>query len=81
MSDVERTMGLLNTDDPEVWAEEFCRIFSSHTIMPAGVESSSAVDEDTMAKWFASAMQTAVDMYERRKLRTKQVSQATEQRT
>ena len=52
--------GLLATDDPEVWAEEFVRIFAGKTV---GEE---PLDEGTMIGWFANAMQTALDVKARR---------------
>ena len=69
---------LLSTDDAMVWAEEFCRIFKGWTIVPQanatvpGIPTPTGiVDEGGMVAWFASAMQTAVSQYERRKLHEK----------
>jgi hypothetical protein len=54
---------LLATTDPMVWAQEFCRIFSGHIIMPYERPDTDAgiVDEGTMVGWFANAMQTALN--------------------
>lgn len=52
--------GLLETDDPMVWAEEFVRIFAGKVV---GEE---PLDVGTMITWFANAMQTALDIKERR---------------
>jgi hypothetical protein len=47
-----------------VWAEEFCRIFTGHTILPEGAaaekfkETRGVVDEGGMVAWFASAIET-----------------------
>lgn len=68
MSDVERTRGLLSTDDAMVWATEFCRIFDGRTIT-AATHPNDDVDAGSMVAWFANAMQTAIDQYERKKLR------------
>lgn len=66
---------LLGTDDAMIWAEEFCRIFYGHMIFPnerlVAVKTAPIVDEGTMVGWFANAMQTAVNMYERRALTKK----------
>lgn len=73
---VEHT--LLSTDDAMVWAQEFCRIFRGRMIIAEGDESLQVqgfdlqfVDEGGMVAWFANAMQTAVNVYERRKLHEK----------
>ena len=71
---LERT--LMGTDDAMVWAEEFCRIFDGKTI--TADEGDEGVGPGSMVAWFANAMQVAIDMYERRKLRTKEPNQATE---
>jgi len=72
---------LLATDDAMVWAEEFCRIFNGK--MVAADEYSggphSPVDPGTMVAWFAGAMQTAVNLYERKKLHEKGELTETEQ--
>jgi hypothetical protein len=54
VSDIERTKGLLATDDPQVWAEEFCRIFDGHII-----GSGEAVDVDIVMRWFTDFAETA----------------------
>ena len=74
---------LLGTDDAMVWAEEFCRIFDGHVISPdATVEGGVAaelggpyVEPGTMVGWFANAMQTAINLYERKKLTAKEEQQ------
>jgi len=58
---------LLATDDAMVWAEEFVRIFSGQVIS----DENEAVNVGSMVAWFANAMQTAVNLYERRKLHEK----------
>lgn len=66
---------LLGTTDAMIWAEEFCRIFEGATVgSPHGNDNNSHVwvDEDTMIAWFANAMQTAINMYERNALSAKQ---------
>lgn len=62
---------LLSTDDAQVWAEEFCRIFNGRTIVgeDTGGTDDEFVDLGTMTGWFANAMQTAVNQYERKKMR------------
>ena len=77
MSDTERT--LLGTDDAMVWAEEFCRIFKGFTITDVPQNVHGIVDQGSMVAWFAGAMQTAVNMYERRKLHEKGELTETEQ--
>jgi hypothetical protein len=62
---------LLNTDDAMLWAEEFCRIFKGWTITDVPQDAHGIVDQGGMVTWFAGAMQTAVNMYERRKLHEK----------
>jgi len=83
---------LLSTDDAMVWAEEFCRIFQGHTVVnddyiaDGGWHSEAPdlggkgdVDPGLMVGWFANAMQTAVNQYERRKLHEKGELTETEQ--
>jgi hypothetical protein len=71
MSNTEHT--LLSTDDAMVWAEEFCRIFNGKIV--AADEYSGGehgpVDPGTMVGWFAGAMVTAINLYERKKLHEK----------
>jgi len=62
MSDIERTKGLMNTDDPELWAEEFVRIFDGKVV-------GDDIEEGDMLVWFANAMQVAIDVHGARKLR------------
>ena len=72
MSDIERTKGLLATDDPMVWAEEFCRIFDGKEITSEtdpSVYKGDAIDVGTMVGWFANAMQTAIDITKARRER------------
>jgi hypothetical protein len=49
-----------------VWAQEFCRIFNGHTIVPqerqAEFEMTPIVDEGTMIGWFGNAMATALNL-------------------
>ena len=69
---------LLGTDDAMIWAEEFCRIFKGAIVgTPEGNVSNAQVylDEGTMVGWFANAMQTAVNLYERRALTAKEEQQ------
>ena len=56
--------GLMDTDDPMVWSEEFCRIFNGKTITMN--QDADGIDPDTMVGWFADAVQVALDMKERR---------------
>jgi hypothetical protein len=63
---VENT--LLNTDDAMLWAQEFCRIFEG-TVVSAVETDEPSVDPGTMVGWFANAMQTAINQYERKKQR------------
>ena len=77
MSDVERTKGLMGTDDAMVWGEEFCRIFAGATIgePQEGVNYNSAhrfVDVGTMVGWFANAMAVALDIDKARRRRLKE---------
>ena len=51
--------GLLNSDDPELWAEEFCRIFAGKII-------GDDIEEGSMVTWFGNAMQVAIDLRERK---------------
>jgi len=60
---------LHNTDDPSVWAEEFCRLF--HGKIVTILESREEVDPGLMIGWFANAMMVAINHYERRKLHAK----------
>jgi len=60
---------LSNTDDPMVWAEEFCRLF--HGKIVTMIESREEVDPGLMVGWFANAMMVGVNHYERRKLQAK----------
>ena len=53
---------LLGTDDPTVWAHEFCRIFNGAVVVVGEQDASGLVDESTMIGWFANAMQTAINM-------------------
>lgn len=72
MSDLpeRRDQRLLHTDDAQVWAEEFCRIFTGHLIFETKTGADDpVVDVGTMIGWFANAMQTAIDQYERKKTR------------
>jgi hypothetical protein len=65
---------LLGSDDPMLWAEEFVRIFAGHVITSDEFSPSPVggpVDRSTMVGWFAGAMATAVNMYERKKLAEK----------
>ncbi len=66
-NEIERTNTLLNTDDAMVWAEEFCRIFDGFIIgqFDLADPTTKGVDPGTMVGWFANAMQTAVNQYER----------------
>ena len=68
MSNTEHT--LLATDDAMVWAEEFCRIFSGKMIMADEFNDAEhgPVTPGTMVGWFAGAMVTAINLYERKKL-------------
>ena len=72
---VERAVGLLGTDDPEVWATEFCRIFDGQKVHAVETEGT-VVDPSTMTGWFANAMQTAINIGRSRERRIKE-SQAT----
>jgi len=49
---------LLSTDDAQVWAQEFIRIFNGQTIGGESGETSRAVDEGLMITWFANAIET-----------------------
>jgi hypothetical protein len=69
---------LLSTDDAMVWAEEFCRIFAGYTVWEHD-EGHDGIDAGLMVAWFANAMQTAVNQYERRKLHEKGELTETEQ--
>jgi hypothetical protein len=74
---LERT--LLGTDDAMIWAQEFCRIFDGKMIAAEEADDTArvpAVDPGTMVGWFANAMQTAVNVYERRALSAKEVEEA-----
>ena len=68
---------LLSTDDPEIWAEEFCRIFSGKMIAADEMNDTAhgPVTPSTMVGWFASAMVTAINLYERKKLVAKEQQQ------
>ena len=67
---------LLGTDDAMVWAEEFCRIFNGYTITAEpDLETVNSLDPGTMVGWFANAMTTAVNLYERKKLNAKEEQQ------
>lgn len=71
---------LLGTNDAKIWAEEFCRIFDGFMIVyPGEAEAPQDVDQDTMVTWFANAMQTAVNMYERRALSAKDLVEEVEE--
>lgn len=74
----ERT--LLGTDDAMIWAMEFCRVLHGKMIMSTvgipdeegdGKFAAHYIDEGGMVGWFANAMQTAISLYERRKLHEK----------
>jgi hypothetical protein len=58
--------GLLNSDDPELWASEFVRIFSGKMIMVSDQHDGGAVDEATLTDWFKRAMATAREIDERK---------------
>ena len=66
---------LLGTDDAMIWAEEFCRIFKGWTITDEQQDVQGIIDPGAMVAWFANAMQTAVNMYERQKLQAKEEQQ------
>lgn len=77
---------LLNTDDAMVWAEEFVRIFDGRVIkrienLDGYTSNTEPVTEGTMVGWFANMAQTAIDQYERKLLRQKEVAQAMEENT
>lgn len=65
--EIERTQNtLLSTDDPMVWAEEFCRIFNGKMVKQGGPDTTDEINEGGMVAWFANAMQTALDIKARR---------------
>jgi hypothetical protein len=66
---------LLGTDNASIWAEEFCRLFDTFVIVNDDGGGEHVVDPGTMIGWFANAMQTAVNMYERRALTAKEEQQ------
>ena len=61
---------LLNTPDAMTWAEQFCLQFDGRTVCV--IESEQNVDPGLMVGWFANAMQTAINFYERRRLGAKE---------
>jgi hypothetical protein len=65
---------LLGTNDAMVWAEEFCRIFDGKMIT-AATHPNDDVDAGAMVGWFANAMQTAINFYERQALTAKEEQQ------
>ena len=52
---------LLGTDNVNIWAEEFCRIFNGKMIRPTDINTLDEVTEGTMITWFANAMEVAKD--------------------
>lgn len=63
MSESRRTEHtLLSTADAEVWATEFCRIFSGYEIRAGNYTVEGCINEGVMIGWFANAMQTAVNL-------------------
>lgn len=52
---------LLATDDAQVWAAEFCRIFTGKVV------NGDTVDEGLMVGWFANAIETGRSMGQERK--------------
>ena len=61
---------LYSTKDPEVWAEEFCKLFDNHVVSEAPTNLALSLDPGTMVGWFANAMETAA-FFERTKPREK----------
>lgn len=61
---------MLPTDDPSVWAAEFCKRHVQAVVLPKDAHNETnaltVVDEATVAMWFTSAMNAALEMNERR---------------
>lgn len=65
--EIERTKGLLSTDDPEVWSQEFCRIFAGKLIRADDVEGAlNEIGPSTLVDWFANCIETVKRLGEQR---------------
>ena len=50
---------LHSSNEPEVWAEEFCKLFDNYVVSEAPTNLAQSLDPGTMVGWFANAMETA----------------------
>lgn len=59
---------LIDDDNPEHWAEEFCRIFNEYAVVDFEPTDDKvrAIGPGRMISWFANAMQTAIRLYQDR---------------